>query len=90
MAKDTIADLSDFLREILYSGEENEIPLGKELRTLEYYLNILNVRFSDHLFIRKEIDQELMSSKVPPLSCNRFWKIQLNMAILMIILTWRW
>ncbi|MDX1602496.1 MAG: histidine kinase [Salinimicrobium sediminis] len=67
LAKDTIADLSDFLREILYSGEENEIPLEKELRTLEYYLNILNVRFSDHLIIRKEIDEGLLSRKVPAL-----------------------
>lgn len=66
-AKDTIADLSDFLREILYSSEENEIPLEKELRTLEYYLNILNVRFSDHLKIRKEIDENLLAKKVPAL-----------------------
>ena len=66
-AKDTIVDLSDFLREILYSGEENEITLEKELRTLEYYLNIINVRFSDHLKIVKEIDQDLLSRKVPAL-----------------------
>ena len=66
-AKDTIADLSDFLREILYSSEENEIPLEKELRTLEYYLNILNVRFSDHLKIRQEIDEDLLQKKVPAL-----------------------
>lgn len=67
LAKDTIADLSDFLREILYSGDENEIPLEKELRTLEYYLNILNVRFSDHLVIRKEIDEDLLPRKIPAL-----------------------
>lgn len=67
LAKDTIADLSDFLREILYSGEENEITLEKELRTLEHYLNILNVRFSDHLLIIKEVDESLMSCKVPAL-----------------------
>lgn len=66
-AKDTIADLSDFLREILYSGEENVISLDRELRTLEYYLNILNVRFSDHLSIKKEIDESLLSKPVPAL-----------------------
>ncbi|WP_029034594.1 sensor histidine kinase [Salinimicrobium terrae] len=66
-AKDTIADLSDFLREILYSGEENVIALEKEMRTLEYYLNILNVRFSDHLRINKEVDERLLSKKVPAL-----------------------
>lgn len=67
LAKDTIADLSDFLREILYSGDDNEITLEKELRTLEFYLNILNVRFSDHLIIRKEIDENLLSKKIPAL-----------------------
>lgn len=66
-AKDTIADLSDFLREILYSSDSNEIPLEKELRTLEYYLNILNVRFSSDLKIRKEINENLLHYKVPAL-----------------------
>lgn len=66
-AKDTIADLSDFLREILYSSEDNEITLEKELRTLEYYLNILTIRFSDHLTIEMHIDEELYSQKVPAL-----------------------
>lgn len=66
-AKDTIADLSDFLREILYKGDENEITLEQELRTLEYYLNILNVRFSDHLKITKHIDKNILHKKVPAL-----------------------
>lgn len=66
-AKDTIADLSDFLREILYSGDETVIPLERELRTLEYYLNILKVRFSDHLKITQEVDPELLSKRVPAL-----------------------
>ncbi len=66
-AKDTIADLSDFLREILYSSDTNEISLEKELRTLEYYLNILTVRFSNDLKIRKEIDEKLLHDKVPAL-----------------------
>lgn len=64
-AKDTIADLSDFLREILYSSDSNEISLEKELRTLEYYLNILNVRFSTDLKIRKKIDEKILNRKVP-------------------------
>lgn len=64
-AKDTIADLSDFLREILYNSERNRISLDEELRILEYYLNIVNVRFSDHLVIKKEIDESLLLRKVP-------------------------
>ncbi len=64
-AKDTIADLSDFLRQILYSSDDNEIPLEKELRTLEYYLNILNVRFSGDLKIVKKINKKLLNRKIP-------------------------
>ncbi len=64
-AKDTIADLSDFLREILYNSDRNRISLDEELRILEYYLNIVNVRFSDHLTITKKIDESLMLKKIP-------------------------
>ncbi|MGA8853388.1 MAG: histidine kinase [Christiangramia sp.] len=64
-AKDTIADLSDFLREILYNSDRNRISLDEELRILEYYLNIVNVRFSDHLTIKKDIDENLLLKKVP-------------------------
>ena len=64
-AKDTIADLSDFLREILYNSDRNRITLDEELRILEYYLNIVNVRFSDHLTIKKKVDEELLLKKVP-------------------------
>ncbi len=64
-AKDTIADLSDFLREILYNSDRNRISLDEELRILEYYLNIVHVRFSDHLIITKNIDESLLVKKVP-------------------------
>ncbi len=66
-AKDTIADLSDFLREILYDNDNHTIPLEKELRVLEYYLNILKVRFSDHLAITQAIDDTLLAKQVPAL-----------------------
>lgn len=66
-AKDTIADLSDFLREILYDNDSNTIPLEKELHVLGFYLNILNVRFSDHLRITINVDERLLSKKVPSL-----------------------
>ena len=65
LAKDTIADLSDFLREILYNSDAKFIPLHKELTVLEYFINIVNVRFSDHLKIEKEIDQDLLNIHIP-------------------------
>jgi hypothetical protein len=64
-ARDTIADLSDFLREILYNSDEKFITLEKELGVLEYYLNIVRMRFSDHLTIEEDIDPKLMPCKIP-------------------------
>lgn len=64
-AKNTIADLSDFLREILYSGDNSFIPLEKELKTLKYYLNILEVRFSEDLKIESCIDEKLLKVNIP-------------------------
>jgi hypothetical protein len=66
-AQDTIADLSDLLREILYSGENYKVSLRKELRMLDYYLNILTLRFSDHLVVEKQIDESLLDRLVPSL-----------------------
>src|SRR5660397_234377 len=64
-ARDTIADLSDFLREILYNSDEKFITLEKELEVLEYYLNIVRMRFSDDLTIEEDIDPKLMPYKIP-------------------------
>lgn len=64
-AKDTIADLSDFLREILYSGDKNFIPIEKELQTLKHYLNILEVRFSEDLKLESCIDEKLLKINIP-------------------------
>lgn len=66
-AQDTIADLSDLLREILYSGDNYKVTLRKELRMLDYYLNILTLRFSDDLIIEKKIDEKLLDHLVPSL-----------------------
>lgn len=66
-AQNTIADLSDLLREILYSSENYKVSLSKEIRMLDYYLNILNLRFSDHLKLKKHIDSKLLDRLVPAL-----------------------
>lgn len=66
-AQNTIADLSDLLREILYSEDNYKVSLSKELRMLDHYLNILILRFSDHLKLEKNIDKDLLDRFVPSL-----------------------
>ena len=66
-AQNTLVDLSQFLRDILHNSDSNMIRLGKELEILDHYLNILKVRFSEDLIIKKEIDAGLLEEKVPAL-----------------------
>ncbi|NVK53297.1 MAG: histidine kinase [Flavobacteriaceae bacterium] len=66
-AQNTIADLADLLREILDLGNQNLIPLEKELNMLEKYLNIVRIRFSDHFEFSSHIDSELVKTKIPSL-----------------------
>jgi two-component system, LytTR family, sensor kinase len=58
--------LSDVLRQVLRTGDTHETTLGSELDFLERYLAIEQVRFSDRLRPRIEIDPELSSAAVPP------------------------
>lgn len=66
-AQNTIADLSEFLRRILYGSDAHSITLKEELKTLDFYLNILRVRFSENLIIEKNIDPNLLNEKIPAL-----------------------
>lgn len=64
-AQDTLADLSEFFREVFKNSESNLIPLRKELEILDLYLSILKVRFSEDLFINKEIEHALLHEHIP-------------------------
>lgn len=66
-AQDTIADLSSFLRDVLYNSETNLTTLETELNTLDKYLNILNTRFDEDLIIEKLIDPKLLKYQIPSL-----------------------
>lgn len=64
-SQDLIADFGDLFRDILDSKNESKVPLTQELQTLQRYLNIVSVRFSDHLTIVKEIDDDIGDALVP-------------------------
>jgi signal transduction histidine kinase len=57
--------LGDVLHSVLRSDARHEIPLGEELRFLEQYLAIEQVRFSDRLRVSWSIDDRLRSAAVP-------------------------
>ncbi|AXT20412.1 histidine kinase [Flavobacteriaceae bacterium AU392] len=64
-AQNTLVDLSELLREILYFKEINLIPFETELSLLKRYINIMLTRFSDHLSIEFDISEELKNALVP-------------------------
>ncbi|MCE9669735.1 histidine kinase [Myxococcus stipitatus] len=61
-----IARLSDLLRGTLDAAHE-EVPLRDELRTLQLYLDIQAVRFTDRLQVKHDIDPDALGAHVPHL-----------------------
>ncbi len=57
--------LSDLLRRTLELGDQQFIPLKEELAIMDLFLDIHEVRFSDRLTVKKEIDEELMECLIP-------------------------
>lgn len=62
-----IARLSDLLRVALEGPGEQVVPLAQELKTLDLYLSIEEVRFPDRLSVHREIDPALHTVMVPNL-----------------------
>ncbi len=59
--------LGDLLRASLDSGSAQEVPLRAELELLGRYLEIEEVRFSDRLTVRFDVDRETLDAAVPSL-----------------------
>jgi two-component sensor histidine kinase len=66
-ARRMIARLSDLLRHTLNEGDEQEIPLARELEMLRLYLDIMEVRFQGKLDVSIESERSLDDALVPNL-----------------------
>jgi len=64
-ASDMLELLSRLLRQVLQSDQAELIPLRQELQFIEKYLGIEQVRFSDRLSVRWEIDDSARDALVP-------------------------
>lgn len=62
-----IARLSDLLRHTLGEGDEQEIPLARELEMLRRYLDIMEVRFQGNLEVSIDTEPALDDALVPNL-----------------------
>jgi two-component system, LytTR family, sensor kinase len=66
-ARRMIARLSDLLRHTLSGGDDQEIPLARELEMLQRYLDIMEVRFQGRLDVSIEAEPSLDDALVPNL-----------------------
>jgi two-component sensor histidine kinase len=57
--------IGDMLRHVLRSDQPHEVPLAEELRFVEQYLAVEQVRFSDRLTVDWSIDESARSALVP-------------------------
>lgn len=64
-AQNTITDLSDLLREILKSRDNQLIVLKEELIIVEKYIEIIKVRFYDHVEFDINIEANCLDAFVP-------------------------
>ncbi|WP_298754987.1 histidine kinase [uncultured Psychroserpens sp.] len=64
-SQDMITDFGDLFRDILDLGNKNLISLKQELDMLKKYIDIISIRFSDHLSFEEVIDNELEEALVP-------------------------
>lgn len=66
-AEEMLARLSDLLRSVLEDVEAQEVPLRRELESLQLYLAIEQVRFQDRLRVEIDVDPEFLDAAVPHL-----------------------
>ena len=66
-AERMVSELSDFLRLVLTTSSEQEVPLERELGLLDRYVAIQRVRFQDRLTVTCNIEEGVRAALVPSL-----------------------
>jgi signal transduction histidine kinase len=66
-AERMVSELSDFLRLVLSTSSEQEVPLERELGLLDRYVAIQRVRFQDRLTVHCNIEDGVRAALVPSL-----------------------
>ena len=66
-ADEMITDLSELFRATLESSDDQEIPLSRELKLLQRYLAIEQLRFGQRLEVEQNIAPEILDALVPTL-----------------------
>lgn len=66
-AKSSIARLSILMRHLLYESDENPTALTKEIKFIESYIKLMQLRFTDDVEVRLELPKNIPDISIPPL-----------------------
>lgn len=66
-AKDTIIELSQLMRYVLYEANRPSIQLSKEIDFLNHYIQLMRIRYTDKLQINTSFPDGAVNIQVPPL-----------------------
>ena len=66
-AKGTIVELSKMMRFVLYEGNKQSVPLGRELEFIRHYVALMQLRYTEKVRISLDLPQETPDRQVPPL-----------------------
>jgi len=66
-ARQAVTALGNILRSSMYSDQQEIIPLEKELKIVEDYLALEQIRFEDRLVVVYEINPETLKNFIPPM-----------------------
>lgn len=66
-AKDTIIELSQLMRYVLYEANKPSIQLSREIEFLNHYIQLMRIRYTEKLQINTSFPAGATSIQVPPL-----------------------
>ena len=70
LTREAVTQLAELMRAALESSEEKVVTFDEELRIVQAYLGLEQLRHQDRLRIEASINEELLSAVVPPLICQ--------------------
>ena len=70
LTREAVTRLAELMRAALESSEEKVVTFSEELRIVEAYLGLEQLRHRDRLIIEASINEELLNVAVPPLICQ--------------------
>lgn len=66
-AKETVIELSKIMRYVLYDADQPRVLLSKEIRFLDNYVKLMQIRFTNMVEIQNIFPESIPDVKIPPL-----------------------